>query len=328
MKRFFRNYARLLSLSAALLLAVTQPAVFTSCSTQKAATALVVQDEYPELPALRPGAKYSPRLENVRRIAHEDEQSDAIPAGSYDKVVKQLTSKNVLYQTDPNGNDIACIPLIAAMIDRDATYHSTKGMQKVFDEAYKDGLKFTSKLFDIAIANGLYLDGLENAVKAASHIVDKVNRKEQNWRKAHPGEEPTAEVIAADLNDLVRYSAITTKDKYVKATLALISSLEQNGYVVEEIDNRFLGKDGKQDLTLPYRAIHLGVRSGERMIEIQVHDHSSQGIRESTHEIYEKMRQLDKNSDEYKRLDKMRQDAWKDYVNPAGIEQIQSKKAK
>lgn len=310
-----------------LLLTLSLPSL-TSCKSTTTAqstdlvatTQLVPQAEYPELPPLRPGAIYSPRLENVRRIALEDEANDAIPAGSYQKVTALLTSANIFYQTDPNGNDVACIPMIAAMIDRDATYKSTAEMQHIFDEAYQDGLAFTPKLFDIALANHLYLDGLENAVKAASHIVDKANRRAKS-----KGSELTQEEIAADLNDLVRYSAIIDKEHYVDATLALISALESNGYEVIEIDNRFLGKDGHEDLTLPYRAIHLGVKDGNRIIEIQVHDHSSQAIRESTHEIYEHMRQLDKQSDEYRRLDQQRLDAWSTYQNPIGIERIQSR---
>ena len=317
-----RHYLKHLWLSALVLLTLTQPAVFTSCTTTKVSTELVTQNKYPELPPLRAGAVYSARLENVRRIALEDEQTGAIPAGSYREVTSRLTADNVLYQTDPNGKLVASIPLIAAMIDRDAARISTPRMQQVFDEAYADGLKFTAQLFDIAIANHLYLDGLENAVKGASHIVDKANRKLGQYRSANDRSDAGTDEVAEGLNDLVRYSAITTKDKYVEATLALISSLEAAGYTVAKVDNRFLGKDGKQDLTLPYRAIHLDVRSGKRQIEIQVHDHSSQSIRESTHELYEKMRQLDPQSDEYKRLDQLRLEAWKPYVNPEGIERI------
>lgn len=322
MKTYFRSFLQRLTLAAALLIAVSQPLAFTSCTTQKAGTELVVQAAYPELPAIRQGAVYSPRLENVRRIALEDEKNDAIPAGRYEQVVKHLSQKNVLYQTDPNGADVASIPLIAAMIDRDATYHGSKEFQKVFDQAYKDGLKFTSKLLDIAIENGLYLDGLENAVKGASHIVDKANRKLEKYRDKSQNADASAEDVAGTLGDLVRYSAITTKDRYVKATQALIASLEKAGYEITEVDNRFLNKDGKVDLTLPYRAIHLTVRSGQRLIEIQVHDHSSQSIRESTHETYERMRQLSPDSEEYKQLDRLRQEAWSSYVTPEGIEQI------
>lgn len=319
-----RHYLKHLWLSALVLLTLTHATTFTSCTTPKAATELVVQNAYPELPPLRPGAVYSARLENVRRIALEDETTGAIPAGSYREVTSKLTAKNVLYQTDPDGRLVASIPLIAAMIDRDAARISTEAVQQVFDEALADGQKFTEQLFDIALANHLYLDGLENAVKGASHIVDKANRKLAQYRSEHNTEASPDEVAEA-LNDLVRYSAITTKEHYVEATLALISSLEAAGYTIAKVDNRFLGKDGKQDLTLPYRAIHLDVRSGKRQIEIQVHDHSSQGIRESTHELYEKMRQMDPASDEYKRLDQQRLEAWKPYVNPAGIERIQTR---
>ena len=322
MKTNIRLCLQQVTMALMLLIAAAQPAAFVSCTTQNVATELVVQEDYPELPALRPGAMYSARLENVRRIALEDELNDAIPVGRYQKVVTKLTPKNVLYQTDPNGMDVACIPMIAAMIDNDATRNGSKEFQRLFDEAYKDGMKFTPKLFDIAIANGLYLDGLENAVKAASHIVDKANRKIDGYRTKNNKAEASLEDVAASLNDLVRYSAITTKDRYVDATLALIKSLEDSGYEITEVDNRFLGKDGKEDLRATYRAIHLTVKSGQRLIEIQVHDHSSQAIRESTHEIYEEMRQLSPDSDQYKQLDEQRRTAWQNYQNPVGIERI------
>ena len=316
----------ILWLLAALTLAILPPIGLTSCSAQRAGQEAVVQDEYPELPAIKPGARYSSRLENVRRIALEDEANDAIPAGSYKLVTSQLTAKNVLYQTDPEGNLIASIPLLAAMIDRDATYHDTQGMQKAFDDAYRDGLAFTPRLVDIAIANHLYLEGLENAVKGASHIVDKAHRWVNRWREENNRPDATLEEIAAGLYDLVRYTALTDKQSYVPATQALIKSLEENGYEVLKVDNRYLGADGKQDPTKPYRAIHLNVRSGQRLIEIQVHEMESHKIIEETHEIYEKMRQFSTDSEEYKRYDKMRLDAWQKYTNPEGIELIQSYK--
>lgn len=283
---------------------------------------LTPQDDYPELPPLQFGASYSPRMESVRRIAAQDEASGAIERGSYAKVVAQLTQKNLLYQQDPEGHQVACIPLLAAMIDRDARRNGSERMQEIFDQAYADGLEVTKRLFGITQANGFYLDGLENAVKAASHINDKARRWLKWWREEYKQPEATVEDVAASFNDLVRYSALCDKARYVEATLALIDDLKANGFEIVQVDNRFLDKEGRQDLNRTYRAVHLTVRSGERLVEIQVHDYSSREIREYTHEIYEKMRQLDEESDEYKRMSQQCVDAWKDYANPEGIERI------
>lgn len=309
-------------LSALLVVAVSAP-TFTACRATKAGIELVRQSAYPELPALKPGAEYSARMETVRRIAQEDEASGVIAAGRYAAVTAQLTDADVLYQVNPDGRTVACIPLLAAMIDNDARLSGgSERMQQIFDQAYSDGQQVTADLFAIAQRNGLYLDGLENAVKAASHITDKARRWLTWWREEYGQPEATVEDVAASFNDLVRYSAITDKAHYVEATLQLIASLREHGYVVEQVDNRFLDKDGHQDMTRTYRAVHLTLRSGERLIEIQVHDHSSQAIREYTHKIYEKMRRLDENSDEYRRYAQQCVEAWRDYVNPEGIERI------
>lgn len=283
---------------------------------------LAAQDLFPELPKLKEGAIYSQRMESVRRIAAEDEASGAVAPGSYQRVTSLLTERNLLYQTDPEGQVVACIPMIAAMIDGDATRTGSQHMQEIFDAAYKDGMEFTPKLFDIALKHGFYMDGLENAVKAASHITDKANRWLEWWRKEYNRPDATVEDVADSFYDLVRYSAITTKEKYVPATKALIQELKAYGYEITNIDNRFLDANGQQDFGKTYRAVHLTIKADERLIEIQVHDYSSQNIRNYTHEIYEKMRRLDENSDEYKQMAQQCIDAWKDYVNPEGIEEI------
>lgn len=316
------SFVRQLCMTLLLLTATMQTAVFTSCSTTKNAVECVIQKEFPELPAIRKDAVYSSRIISVRRIAEEDEARDAIPAGSYKDAVAKLTPKDVLYQTDPEGKTIASIPLLAAMIDCHANYHSSARMQAIFDNAYKDGEYFTTQVLAIAAENDFYLEGLENAVKGASHIVDKAERWLTWWREEYKQPEATLEDVADSFNDIVRYSLITTKDRYVDATLALIESLKTHGYTIEMVDNRFLDKNGNQDFGKTYRAIHLTVRCKGRLIEMQVHDYSSQSIREYTHELYEKMRQLDPKSDEYKQLSKMCIDAWKDYVNPQGIERV------
>lgn len=305
-----------------VLLAVTMPGVFSSCSTPRTATQLVVQTAYPELPALQPGARYSDRMETVRRIAREDETNGHITMGSYDAVVSTLTPRDVRYQTDPSGQRVACIPLLAARIDGDARREGSPRMQEIFDQALKDGELFTTQFYAIAQQNGLYLDGLENAVKGASHMVEKANRWLAWWREEYHQPEATVEDVAASFNDLVRYSVVLTKDHYVEGTKALIKGLQDLGYAVEKTDNRFLGDDGLPSYEKTYRAIHLTVRAGQRLVEIQVHDYSSQAIREYTHEIYEHMRKLDENSEDYKRMAQQCIDAWRDYVNPAGIETI------
>ena len=324
MNKNYRHYLHHVMLTTMLLVAATHTDVCAAAECDEAATALVVQSEYPELPPLRPGAKYSSRMENVRRIAFEDEQNGAIPSGSYQRVVSSLTPQNVLYQTDPEGQDVASIPLIAAMIDNDATLHGSKEFQHIFDEAYHDGMEFTPRLMEIISANGLYLFGLENAVKAASHIVDKANRWVSTYRRQSDNPEATPEEAAHYLNDLVRYSAETTKENYVEGTLALINSLRENGYEVLVVNNRYLDQDGKENLQASYRSVHVTVKIGERLIEIQIHDHSSQYIRESTHEIYEKMRKLSRDSEEYQRLNEQMLVAWQSYQNPAGIERIKN----
>lgn len=318
MKKF--KYSLSLVLGLTLLAITLQSTLLVSCTTHR--TAITVQNAYPELPTLRKGATYSARLDAVRRIAHDDESSGAIAPGSYDQTVKMLTHDDVLYQTYPTGEVIACIPMLAAKIDHKMSDKSTVRMQGIFDKAYAEGRQITSEMIEIAQANNFYLEGLENAVKAASHVEDKASRWLEWWREENDSPEASEEDVAETLYDLVRFSVLTTKENYVKTALQLIKILKERGITITKIDNRFLGRDGQQDFQKTYRAVHLMAKKGEREFEIQLHDISSQSIRDYTHEVYERMRQLDENSDEYKKLAQMCIDAWKDYQNPEGIEQV------
>lgn len=283
-------------------------------------------------PKLKEGAKYTAALDVAEKTALEDEEKGAIPKGSWENVVKNLKDEDVVYQKNEDGETVACIPGLAAMVDK--TAKKSPQMQDIFNRAQEDGSRITKELTNVAQDAGFYLDGLENCTKGASHIEEKAKRKINDQKKVY-GEDWTEEDSAENFWDAVRYTAVTNNDNIVEGTKKMIDSLEKAGYEVVEVDNKFLDKDGKANNDAIYRAVHLSVKDASgRYFELQVHSKESLAVKDLNHKEYEKQRKFeetpksdwtDEMKQENERLNAIQRKRWQEnYTNPKGIETLQS----
>lgn len=283
-------------------------------------------------PALKPGASYLSALDVAEKTAREDEKNKWIPKGTWDKVIKSLKPSDVVYQKNEDGVEVASIPGLAAMVD--SHIKGSEKMKGIFQAALADEKKMTPSVMNAAKDAGMYLDGLENSAKGASHIEDKAKRKLEDFRKEKMAD-ATEDDVANNFGDMVRYTAITEDKNLIEGTKKLCASLEKQGYRVAEIDNKFLKKDGSINDDAVYRAIHITVETPSgRNVEVQVHSKETLAVKDINHEIYEKQRDLEKTKKEdwtpemhkqYADYDKQMLANWKKYYkNPEGIDKLSS----
>lgn len=283
-------------------------------------------------PKLRSGANYSSALDVAEETARKDEENGWIPKGTWDKVVSSLKESDVVYQKNEDGDTIACIPGLAAMVDREIKGSDT--MKDIHRRAIEDGARIQKDLTAVAQDSGFYLDGLENCIKGASHLEDKAKRKLDKFKKDY-GDDYTEDDVAENLWDSVRFTAVTNNDNIVDGTKKMIKALTKQGYEVVEVDNKFLNKDGSVNDDAIYRAVHLSVMDKNgRYFELQVHSKESLAVKALNHKEYERQRDFEKiprdqwpqwMRKEDAKLSEIQRKRWKSsYTNPRGIETLQS----
>lgn len=284
-----------------------------------------------DYPKLEGGAKYTKSLDIAEHTALEDEEKGWIPKGTWDKVVSNLKPEDIVYQTNEKGERFASIPGLASKVDSEIK--GSERMKAVFDKAVSDEKAITKDLFGITGSSGMYLDGVENASKGASHLEDKAERKLESFRKKKGNPDATVDDVAESLGDLVRYTAMCDNKDIVPKTKSLIDGLEKGGYKVVELENKFLNDDGTQNNDAVYRAVHLAVQSPNgRTFELQIHSPQSQATKDLNHKEYNIQRDFDKTPksewtqemiDENERLNQIQIERWhKNYENPPGIESL------
>ena len=289
-------------------------------------------------PKPRNGAKWTDAI----RVAQETatgEKGDEKPGkngeppmvepGTWDKTIAKLSDKDIVYQKDSDGNEVACIPGLAAMADN--KIKGSEKMRSIWEKAVADSKQVTTDMLDVAQKSGAYMYGLENCVKGASHFENKVQRLKN---KGHDG--TLEEIAERDMNDAVRFTAICDNDNVVSTVKSLCKELKNKGYEIVELENKFLNDDGTVNEDVPYRAVHIGVKSPEgRVMELQVHTPQSQNIKNMNHKEYDIQNDMEKKKpksewgDEewkkYNELNDIMVQRWKDnYTNPPGIETLRS----
>lgn len=282
-------------------------------------------------PKLKNGAKYSKALEIAEKTALEDEEKGWIKPGTWENIVANLKDEDIVYQKNEKGETFACIPGLASKVDSEIK--GSERMKKVFEGAVADEKKITKDLFDSVGNAGMYLDGTENASKGASHIEDKALRKLEKFRAETGNPEATVDDVAEKFGDLVRYTAMCDNKDIVGCVNKLQKNLSDQGYEVIELDNKFLGKDGKVNEDAIYRAVHLSVKAPSgRVFELQVHSPQSQAVKDLNHKEYEIQRDYEKTPkdewtqemrDKNEELNKVQIERWREnYKNPPGIEKL------
>lgn len=138
----------------------------------------------------------------------------------------------------------------------------------------------------LAIANelGTSMEGLEYSVKTASSIKSKIDRKTNKALEA--GEIPKQDFeYISETGDLLRYTEVVNHDDMANKVRETVELLEDKGYVLDEIDNKYLNKEGR------YKAVHLNFTSPSgQAFELQVHSQETLAASRATHTMYEEWR--------------------------------------
>lgn len=156
--------------------------------------------------------------------------------------------------------------------------------QIVYDKARASEPAITMDMLEIADELGSSLDGLEHSLKTASSIRSKIDRKTDKALKAGVSPKTDTEYVE-ETGDLIRYTQIADHDKMAEVARQTISLLQDKGYTVEKVDNKYLNKEGR------YKAIHLDIASVSGIrFEMQIHSPETLAANRATHVMYEEWR--------------------------------------
>ena len=185
-------------------------------------------------------------------------------------------------------------------------------VQALYDKARANEKRISPDMIRIAGELGGKMVGLQYSVKTASSVEDKIRRKLKDSRGTKSDEQ-----IVAELGDLVRYTLMVEHDTLVRATKGAIAKLEEQGYTVSKLDNRYLVPNAS------YMGIHLDVVAPQgQLFELQVHSPDSMAIKDATHETYEEARSVDTDPKRAKELLEEMRGLWAKLPRPADIETL------
>ena len=89
----------------------------------------------------------------------------------------------------------------------------------------------------------------------------------------------------SETGDLLRYTQVVKHDEMADMVRSTVELLEEKGYTVNEVDNKYLNEDGR------YKAVHLNATSPSgQQFEIQVHSAETLAASRATHTLYEEWR--------------------------------------
>ena len=159
-----------------------------------------------------------------------------------------------------------------------------KQAQAEYNRARASEPAITMDMLEISDDLGTSLEGLEYSVKTASSVSSKIQRKTDKALRA--GEQPkTAAEYVQETGDLVRYTEVVPHNEMAEYTKNIVSKLDEKGYSVDKVDNKYLNKEGR------YKAVHLDVTSPRGIgFEVQIHSPETLAANKSTHEMYEEWR--------------------------------------
>lgn len=207
----------------------------------------------------------------------------------------------------------------AAQIDHTMKNASPEA-KAIYKKAFEDEKEITKTVLDIVDnTDGARLAHIENDVKTASSVEEKIARKRQEDIDDHKPALSDEEYVAK-MTDLVRYTEVVKdSDDLVKATNDAIDEFQAKGLEVIEVDNKWVDGDGS------YNGIHLLVEDKNGVVfEYQVHSEESLEMKDINHKLYEQSRKPGTPEDVQKQLeDKMRANA-ASLKRPKDIEKLKS----
>lgn len=256
-----------------------------------------------KFPQIKAGAKWDNSvLSEVDRLAKKGGRSK-----KYDRVMEEVSDKDVVYQKGVDGTTVASIPGLSQKFDNKMSGRSEE-CNRIYKEKIQKGKQITSDMIDITNANGSRLMGLENCFKGGSSAAGKIDRKRQKDRdyaktllndgkitkeKADEMSSKTDEEYTRSFDDIVRFTVLAKHEDTVKSVNDTIDSLSKKGYECTEIDNKWLPvKDDDGNLKpSEYKAVHLTFESptGESF-EVQIHSAETMKTKNINHALYEEQR--------------------------------------
>jgi hypothetical protein len=192
--------------------------------------------------------------------------------------------------------------------------------QVAYNMARADEPRITMDMLDIANRLGTSMEGLEYSVKTASSIKSKIDRKTNKALEA--GETPKQDFeYVSETGDLLRYTEVVNHDEMADKVRDTVALLEEKGYTLDEIDNKYLNKDGR------YKAVHLNATSPSgQAFEIQVHSQETLAASRATHKMYEEWRNPETSTERKAELYTSIKSTYDSLPLPRGIEQLENYK--
>ncbi|MEE2061561.1 hypothetical protein [Rhodococcus artemisiae] len=158
-----------------------------------------------------------------------------------------------------------------------------------------------------ALPSGARMHGLVFRMKSPDSLARKLD---QRCKKA-PFTPP--EQHAADITDVVRYTAISRPDQVVATARSMADGLAACGWTVVEAEQSYL--EGNQ-----YKGLHMLARhSSGHIAEFQFHTDASQQLKDETHVDYEKARDTRVPAAERAALTEKMTARWAKLSTPAGL---------
>lgn len=175
-----------------------------------------------------------------------------------------------------------------------------------YNKALQKEPQITEFIKKQAVENGFKIQGLNYRIKSKESYLRKIESKySENGNKY-------------EINDILRYTYIGSNNKLTEKTLYNIQDMKQKGYETIKIKNTWNDKNS------PYKGINTIVKDKDGFkFEVQYHTQESFNLKNNEmHELYEKARVLEKNSEEYLNLSKQMFDMSEKLHIPKDIEKV------
>ena len=175
-----------------------------------------------------------------------------------------------------------------------------------YNKALQKEPQITEFIKKQAVENGFKIQGLNYRIKSKESYLRKIESKySENGNKY-------------EINDILRYTYIGSNNKLTEKTLYNIQDMKQKGYETIKIQNTWNDKNN------PYKGINTIVKDKDGFkFEVQYHTQESFNLKNNEmHELYEKARVLEKNSEEYLNLSKQMFDMSEKLHIPKDIEKV------
>lgn len=195
-----------------------------------------------------------------------------------------------------------------------------KECQKIYDKARVIEPLITKDMENIAEELGGKLDGLKYSVKEASHVEKKLEQKAAKQITKQGFAQSNVENME-NVGDLVRYTFLSKAYDIPNNTKSFISELEKKGYVITEVDNKYINPHPDTG----YKGIHINAISPTKQkFELQIHSEKSLEVKHRGHSVYKRMQDVNTPESKKPRLAEAVRRIHSEVKNPVGIENIKS----